>query len=502
MYFEEILNQLASKTISNYDLKLLQEFADALPFGIYIRELNSLKFVFVNQKLSDILSYSKEEFLSSNLFIQQSSQVSYNEKITEKLINQVGKLQKVKMKDKNGQIVNLIHSFYIFYDNNKNPYSLGVLIDAKSESDTTLLSIFSKTFELQEFFEYINIPTALMNRKLKQIINANISLRNYFKINNDDLTAINSIFFKNESFLENYNFFLNRNFDFFEFQCNLVDIENNSIPSVCILNRCPESNCDLLFVHPLLSENTDTMTSLVTRKSDETNENLIKSNFITLVSHEFRTPLTKILLATDLLMNYDEKMNREDKIKQFNEIKDTIYGMTKLMEAVLTVSKMEQNLYNPEYEIIDIRVFFEMILDGFLVRNNKGLVYNFNFKAITRFIPIEMTLMTLICNNLIDNATKFSKPNTTIDISVYADLDNNINIEIKDNGIGIPENEVDMIFNSFYKASNNRNYEGYGLGMFIVKKSIDLLQGQITIDSQIDVGTTVRVFIPTPHQIK
>jgi len=235
---------------------------------------------------------------------------------------------------------------------------------------------------------------------------------------------------------------------------------------------------------------------------NEINANLLKSNFITLVSHEFRTPLTKILLATDLLMNYEEKMRKEDRIKQLNEIKETIYGMTKLMEAVMTVSRMEQNLYKLEYEIIDLRVFCEMILDGFIVRNNKGLVYNYNFNAIRRFVPIEMTLMTLICNNLIDNATKFSKPNSIIDINVEVDLDGKISFEIKDNGIGIPENEIEMIFNSFYKASNNKNYEGYGLGLFIVKKSLELLNGQITVTSKLNEGTTVRVTIPVPLQIK
>ncbi len=128
------------------------------------------------------------------------------------------------------------------------------------------------------------------------------------------------------------------------------------------------------------------------------------------------------------------------------------------------------------------------------------MFYNFNFDALHRFVSIEMTLMTLICNNLIDNATKFSNPNTTIDVNVTVDNDTTLFFEIKDTGIGIPKNEIEMAFNSFFKASNNRDVEGYGLGLFIVKKSVELLKGDIIITSEPNVGTSVRVTIPRPPQ--
>ena len=141
-----------------------------------------------------------------------------------------------------------------------------------------------------------------------------------------------------------------------------------------------------------------------------------------------------------------------------------------------------------------------MILDGFLVRNNKGLFYNFNYNSLQRFVSIEMTLMTLICNNLIDNATKFSNPNTTIDVNVTIDNDTTLFIEIKDTGIGIPKNEIEMTFKSFFKASNNRDVEGYGLGLFIVKKAVELLKGDVIINSEPNEGTSVAVSIPLPPQ--
>jgi len=504
MHFTKILGLIASKSISDNNFELLQEFADMLPFGIYIRELSNFDFIFVNQHLTQILGYPKEELIGKNVFIQQSTAIIYNDQLIERLSNQVGKLQKVKIKDKKGDLIDSIHSFQLLKDIDGNLYSLGVLIAASESSDKTIFSLFTKNFELQEFIELIKVPIALIDRKLNRILFANSSLYNFIKIKDksETINTINSIFFKNEYFFNNYKLYSNENLEFFEFITNIDCLDKNTIQSVCMLNRFPESSYDLLFVHPVLSSNSEVVTSLISKMENEINANLLKSNFITLVSHEFRTPLTKILLATDLLMNYEEKMRKEDRIKQLNEIKETIYGMTKLMEAVMTVSRMEQNLYKLEYEIIDLRVFCEMILDGFIVRNNKGLVYNYNFNAISRFVPIEMTLMTLICNNLIDNATKFSKPNSLIDINVEVDLDGNISFEIKDNGIGIPENEIEMIFNSFYKASNNKNYEGYGLGLFIVKKSLELLNGQITVTSKLNEGTTVRVTIPVPLQIK
>lgn len=113
-----------------------------------------------------------------------------------------------------------------------------------------------------------------------------------------------------------------------------------------------------------------------------------------------------------------------------------------------------------------------------------------------------MTLMTLISNNLIDNATKFAYPNSSFDILVKMDNDSTLILEIKDRGIGIPKNEIEMVYNSFFKASNNKDLEGYGLGLYIVKKSVELLKGYINITSEPNVGTTVHVTIPRPPQLK
>lgn len=502
MHFKNLLNALANKSLIDNDFETLQTFCDALYFGVYIRETENFNFIFVNEKLANILGYEKKDLLGTNMLMPNVKSVRYDDNSMLKLKQKTNKLQKVKLKSKNGDLITLLHSFNLIQDNQEKYYSVGVLIAANSFEEKKTISFFSSHYEFEDFFSLIKVPTAFVNNKIKQIIYANFAMKDYLQVRNEEkyIEEINSLCFKNDFFRNNYEIFAKEKLDFFEFYADLLDFEYNSNPTVCILNQLPDLDFDLLFLHPVVSANVDFLKMVKSKRTQDIGENLIKSIFFKLVSHEFRTPLTKILLATDLLMNYDERMYREEKVAKFNEIKDTIYDMTKLMEAVMTISRMEQDLFKPEWNSIDLRVFFEMILDGFLVRNNKGLFYNFNYNSLQRFVSIEMTLMTLICNNLIDNATKFSNPNTTIDVNVTIDNDTTLFIEIKDTGIGIPKNEIEMTFKSFFKASNNRDVEGYGLGLFIVKKAVELLKGDVIINSEPNEGTSVAVSIPLPPQ--
>lgn len=372
MEIEIIVSKLANKSIEDNNFELLQNFCDVLTFGVYIRDLDNLNFIFVNEKLARILGYQKDELIGTNLFWQNTSSVSFNDNLLFKLKNSTAKIQKVKTKSKNGELLTLLHSFNILEDNNGKHYSIGMLIAANSIEENRTLSYFTHNFDLEDFFAFIKLPSAFINKKVKQIIFVNDDFCNYLQVTNEEnkLEKVNSLCFKNDFFRNNYEIFYSENLTFYEFYADILDDKNNAKPTLCILNQIPDLDFDLLIMHPIVSDKFDVQNLTTSPKTIENGENLIKSNFLTLVSHEFRTPLTKILLATDLLMNYDDKMNREEKIARLNDIKDTIYGMTKLMEAVMTISRMEQNLFKAEYEFIDLRVFFEMILDGFLVRNN------------------------------------------------------------------------------------------------------------------------------------
>lgn len=504
MTFLRLLENFVQSGRINENLNLIQEFGDALPLAIYIRELKNHNFIFINDKFQQIVGYTKEELLGNNLFMQTSTQVSYNENLIKQLKDRSEKFQKVTIKDKKGNLIPLIHSFKLITENEGNAYSIGVLISASTSEERKTISIFSNNIDMEVFLELVRIPIAIINRKVGNITFLNSAMEQYLKMteSKDKLSLINKICFGNEVFTNNYKLFLNEKLQFYEYFASFEDVDHHVKSSLCILNNLSDLNSDLLIIYPVVSENPNLLYPTKVKPISEIETELVRSNFITLVSHEFRTPLTKILLATDLLMNYDEKMRKEEKIEKFNEIKDTIYGMTKLMEAILTISRMEQNLFQPEFEFIDVRAFFETILDSFIIRNNKNIHYEYTLSTISKLVPIEMTLMTLIANNIIDNATKFSHPNSTVEVNVAIGEDEKIIMEVKDYGIGIPEFEVEFVFNSFYKASNNRHNEGYGLGLYIVKKCIEILNGDIFIESKLNHGTTVKVVIPLQHQTK
>lgn len=225
-------------------------------------------------------------------------------------------------------------------------------------------------------------------------------------------------------------------------------------------------------------------------KEKELNE--LKSRFVSMASHEFRTPLSTILSSTSLIEKYDEIDNKEKKEKHLNKIKNSVKNLTLILNDILSISKLEEGLTEVIISEFNIEnLINEVISDSSgLKRDNQNIILladkNLNINS-------DEKIIKLIISNLLSNALKYSEKDVIIEASTKK---NNLTISIKDEGIGIPENEQKKLFDRFFRAQNATNIQGTGLGLNIVKSYIDILKGKININSKENIGTTITFEVP------
>ncbi len=230
----------------------------------------------------------------------------------------------------------------------------------------------------------------------------------------------------------------------------------------------------------------------------------MKSEFVSMVSHEFRTPLTLIKSATQLLDEYEESLENEEKKDYRKRIIKTVDYMTDLIENVIFIGKTDNDINKISVKEINLFEFTEQLIADILISEeiNKEIITNYELNENTFFN--DEKLIKLILINIISNAIKYSDKNTKIEINLkskYQNLEHNfILFEIKDYGIGIPEIDKEKIFDLFHRSNNVGNVSGTGIGMSVVKQSLKILNGNINFVSELNVGTTF--FIEIPNQIR
>jgi signal transduction histidine kinase len=224
--------------------------------------------------------------------------------------------------------------------------------------------------------------------------------------------------------------------------------------------------------------------------------NILKSAFVSMASHEFRTPLATISFAAGFLSKYWQKLDPAEIEQKLERIQDQVKHMTGLLEDVLILGKTEskQTKFNPlKFNFAD---FIKPILEqvGFSTNHKNQFVVTDH--SINSTIYIDEELGKNIFINLLTNASKFSDNKTDIQITI-CNTGSLAIIEVIDSGIGIDDNELDTIFTAFNRGSNVGTIQGTGLGLAIVKKAIERHKGEIKIESEIGKGTKVTVTLPT-----
>ncbi|MDD1427361.1 PAS domain S-box protein [Dolichospermum sp. ST_sed9] len=226
----------------------------------------------------------------------------------------------------------------------------------------------------------------------------------------------------------------------------------------------------------------------------------MRSRFISMASHEFRTPLAIISSSTGILQNFSDRLSPEKKQRHLETIQKTIQHIVQLLDDVLMINRAEAEKMEFKPEALDIIAFCYHLkeqIEGTSSKHTIEFCVNASEPILdnTLVVQFDPKIIRQILTNILSNAIKYSPENSLIDFSLTRENEQLI-FKIKDSGIGIPEKDKVNLFAFFHRASNVGNISGTGLGLAIVKKCVDLHKGKITLDSQINEGTTFTVSIP------
>ncbi len=226
-------------------------------------------------------------------------------------------------------------------------------------------------------------------------------------------------------------------------------------------------------------------------KEKELNE--LKSRFVATTSHEFRTPLASILMISDTLIAYNQKMDITQISARLAKVKKHVLHLTDIVNNVLQLSKMQEGKIKFNLKDVDLISMCLHIIDGFNSGEMRKIRFNTFFKSLVTSID-EMLIMQAI-NNLISNAIKYSPVDSLVNVEVNLGKDELLLI-VQDKGIGIPEKDLKHIFTPFFRASNTSAIQGNGLGLSIVRESLLLHGGNVTCSNNIDKGSTFILHFP------
>lgn len=221
--------------------------------------------------------------------------------------------------------------------------------------------------------------------------------------------------------------------------------------------------------------------------------NVLKSRFISMVSHEFRTPLTVIMNASDIVKTLIERKEFEDALAYHSKIKLSIDTLTNLLQDVLVFAKTEQSELTPAPVLFDPIVLCKRIIEEMKIIDNEQHIFEFytNFESVK--ILSDRQLLRHILVNLISNSIKYSNVGTVIRLE-FIEYPDNYCINLIDNGFGISEDDQKYLFKAFFRGKKNiGTIKGFGLGLNIVKKAVDALNGEISYKSKLNEGTTFTI---------
>jgi len=257
-----------------------------------------------------------------------------------------------------------------------------------------------------------------------------------------------------------------------------------------------EKNIKEVFVNPInITERKSSQEEILQTLEKERELNKLRTQFIATASHEFRTPLANILLNTQLIERYGEGWEKDKKKEKYQRIYDSIHGITNMLDDISLLGKEQsgQLRYNPTQ--FNLQDFIDQILKEIKSTHLKFVDIELNYDKTIQEITADVNLLRQILVNILNNAVKYASRNPLILLTVSKGI-NSIEFRVIDNGIGIPERDLDSIFEPFQRGSNAEKMQGSGLGLSIVRTCLDLHNGNYSITSKEGRGTTFWFSIP------
>ena len=221
----------------------------------------------------------------------------------------------------------------------------------------------------------------------------------------------------------------------------------------------------------------------------------LKSNFVSMVSHEFRTPLGIIQSSAELLRDFYQRMQSDERDEQLESITRNTRRMAEMMEEILVLSRLDAGKLEFQPAALDLNVFCRRVVDEVHSATNRRCHIELSIRSVPSEAKADERLLGHIITNLLSNAVKYSEPGATVQFTVERDGHQAVCM-VRDQGIGISENDQQLLFKAFHRGGNVGSRPGTGLGLLLVKRCADLHGGKVQVNSRVGKGTTVVVRLP------
>ncbi|MEG3876929.1 ATP-binding protein [Microcoleus sp. herbarium7] len=221
----------------------------------------------------------------------------------------------------------------------------------------------------------------------------------------------------------------------------------------------------------------------------------LRAKFVTMVSHEFRTPLTTIQFSAGLLQDYSSQWSEDKKSTHFVRIQLAVKRMTELLEDILVIGKIEANTLQFQPVSLNLEKFCRQLVEEQQLNDSNQHPIAFKYEGENCNAQMDEKLLRQILGNILSNAIKYSPSGSAVSLQLKCQ-DREAIFQVEDRGIGIPQADLERILETFYRATNVGTISGTGLGLAIVKRAVELHGGQLAIESQEGSGTIFTITLP------
>jgi PAS domain S-box-containing protein len=434
-------------------LKEISLFLESINDAIIVIDQKGI-IIQCNKMLENILGYTPEEVIGNNIGVLMENETSANHNTylnsNDKHIRILGKEREIVGVHKDGTKVRLLINISQFEDHEQTYYA-GILRNFTNEVNNSVTAKRNK--ELEEELRKKDL-------QIEQTISDLYSLYlNAKKAEEQELRNKNKIL---ESAIK-------------ELNENKTKLEHEIFEKKQAEER-------LLIIQDEIKA--------ALEKEKELND--LKSKFISIASHEFRTPLTTILSSTNLIGRYLQPDILEKTEKHINRIISSVRNLTQILEDFLSLTKFDEGKINAQMQELNIIDLIKVCIEEVNVFSKKDQEFIFNHNIENPIIVSNVQSLKNVFINLLSNAVKYSFEGSKIYIHIYND-DETLYASVRDEGIGIPTNQKEYLFQRFFRADNAINIQGTGLGLFIVKKYLESLNGSINFESEEGKGTQFNI---------